>query len=327
MATTQIADIIQPDAFTLYVVQNSVERSAFAKSGAAVPNAAINEQLTAGAENFKIPFWKDLGDDEANLANDDPADDATPYKLGSDKQMVRKNFLHNAWGSMNLASELSGDNALARIQDRAAAYWERQFSRRLISSMKGILADNIANDSGDMVKDISGLAGALADFSATAVIDAAATLGDGMDALTTIAVHSDIYKRMLQGDMIATLPDSQGGFIKVFRGLAIVVDDSLPVASSVYTTALFGPGAFSYGMTAPRIAAGTEVENKPSAGNGGGQQILHSRVNLAISPLGYTWLEGSVAAESPSIAELALAANWNRVAERKAIPLAFLKSK
>lgn len=327
MATTQIADIIKPEEFTGYVVQNSVERSAFAKSGAAVPNAAISEQLTAGAESFKIPFWKDLGDDEANLANDDPADDATPYKLGSEKQMVRKCFLHNSWGAMNLASELSGDNALARIQDRAAAYWERQFSRRLIASMKGVLADNIANDSGDMVEDISGLVGALADFSASAVIDAAATLGDGMDALTTIAVHSTIYKRMLQGDLIDTLPDSQGGFIKVFRGLAIVVDDALPLATDVFTTALFGPGAFGYGMTAPRIAAGTEIENKPSSGNGGGQQVLHSRVNLAVAPLGFTWLEGSVTADSPSIAELALAANWNRVIERKAIPLAFLKHK
>lgn len=327
MATTQIADVIVPEAFTSYIVQNSVERSAFAKSGAAVLNAAINEQLMAGAESFKVPFWKDLGDDEANLANDDPTADAVPHKLASDKQIIRKAFLHNAWGAMNLASELSGADALTRIQDRAAAYWERQFSRRLIASMKGILADNIANDSGDMVKDISGLAGALADFSASAVIDAAATLGDGMDALTTIAVHSDIYKRMLQGDLIDTLPDSQGGFIKVFRGLAIAVDDALPLAGGVYTTALFGPGAFGYGMTAPRIAAGTEIENKPGAGNGGGQQILHSRVNLAVAPLGYTWQEGSVAAESPSIAELALAANWNRVAERKAIPLAFLKSK
>ena len=327
MATTQIADIIAPEVFTSYVIQNSVERSAFSKSGVVVLNAAINDQLQAGAESFKVPFWKDLGDTEANLANDNPAADAVPGKLGSEKQMVRKSFLHNSWGAMNLASELSGSNAIDRIQDRASAYWERQFSRRLIASMKGILADNVANDAGDMVKDISALAGALADFSAAAVIDAAATLGDGMDSLTTIAVHSDIYKRMLQADLIDSLPDSQGGFIKIFRGLAIVVDDALPVAASVYTTALFGPGAFGYGITAPRVAAGTEVENKPGSGNGGGQQILHSRINLAVAPLGYSWLEGSVVAESPSIAELALAANWNRVVERKAIPLAFLKSK
>lgn len=327
MATTQLTDVVVPEAFTAYTLSNSVERSAFFKSGVVVPNAAVNDQLQAGAESFKVPFWMDLADDEANLANDDLTTDATPHKLGADKQTVRKCFLHNSWSAMNLASELSGADALARIQDRAAAYWERQFSRRLIASVKGILADNVANDASDMLVDISGETGSAANFSATAVINAAATLGDAMDGLTTVCVHSDTYRRMLQSDLITTLPDSQGGFIKVFRGLQIVVDDSLPVASSVYTTVLFGPGAFSFGMTAPRIAAGTEVENKPSSGNGGGQQILHSRANLAVAPIGYTWLEGSVAGESPSIAELALAANWNRVAERKAIPLAFLKSK
>ena len=56
-------------------------------------------------------------------------------------------------------------------------------------------------------------------------------------------------------------------------------------------------------------------------------QTLHSRVNIACVPLGFSWLEDSVAAESPTIAELALAANWDRIAERKAIPLAFLKTK
>ena len=327
MATTQLADVIVPEVFTSYVVQNSVEKSAFAQSGVAVQNAAIAEQLKAGAESFRVPFWKDLGDDEANLVNDDPTVDAVPHKLGADKHIVRKCFLHNSWAAMSLASELSGDNALARIQDRVTAYWARQFSRRLIASMKGVLADNAANDGGDMIHDISAETGDAANFSASAVIDAAATLGDGMDGLSAIAVHSDIYKRMLQADLIETLPDSQGGFIKVFRGLAVIVDDALPVASTVYTTALYGPGAFSYATSEPRVALGTEIENLPRSGNGGGQHVLHSRVNLAVAPLGYTWLEGSVAGESPSIAELALAANWNRIAERKAIPLAFLKSK
>ena len=80
-------------------------------------------------------------------------------------------------------------------------------------------------------------------------------------------------------------------------------------------------------MTAPRIAEGTEVENKPGAGNGGGQQILHSRVNLAVHPSGFQWSEGTVTDESPTIAELALAANWNRVVERKAAGVAFLVAK
>jgi len=81
------------------------------------------------------------------------------------------------------------------------------------------------------------------------------------------------------------------------------------------------------GHDATRIADGTEVENKPGAGNEGGQQILHSRVNVAMHPAGFAWVETTVAADSPSLAELALAGNWARVVERKAVPLAFLVPK
>lgn len=329
MATTRITDVIVPDEFTAYIVQDTMEKMALMLSGAVVKNDAISAQLQAGAESFTIPFWKDLGNEEANIANDDPAVFSTPNKLTSGKQIVRKSFLHNSWAAMNLASELSGDDALKRIQARAIAYWDRQAQRRLVSSLQGILADNVAHDASDMVHDITSETGAAAKFSASAVIGAAATLGDRMDGLTAIGMHSTIYKQSLENDLVSTVPDSQGGMIKTFRGLAIVVDDGLPVVDLgagkvAYTTVLMGPGAVGLGISEPRVAAGTEVENLPSAGKGGGQQVLHSRINLALHPLGFQWKEASVVGASPTIAELAAAANWDRVVERKAIPLAFL---
>ena len=327
MAVTQISDVIVPAEFSAYLVQDSVEKSALVTSGIVARNAAIDDQLKAGADSFSVPFWKDLADDEANIVSDDPAAMATPRKLSSGKQVVRKAFVHSSWSAMNLASELSGSDALARIQGRASAYWARQAQRRLIASLNGILLGNVASNTGDMVLDISAEAAAASKFSAAAVIDAAGTLGDGMNGMTAIAMHSDTYRAALKADLIATLPDSQGGFIQTFRGLAILVDDLLPVAAGKYTTLLFGTGAVGYGMTEPRIAAGTEIENIPGAGNGGGQQVLHSRVNLAMHPLGFAWKETTVVGDSPTMAELALPANWSRVTERKNVPVAFLVHK
>lgn len=324
MATVQITDVIVPTEFSAYIVENSVEKSALVASGIVARNAAIEDHLRAGADSFSVPFWKDLANDEANVISDNPTTLATPRKLSSGKQIVRKSFLHSSWAAMNLASELSGSDALARIQDRAAAYWARQAQRRLIASLNGILADNVANDTSDMANDISAAVGDAAKFSAAAVIDTAGTLGDAMRDLTAIAMHSATYKAALKADLIATQPDSNGGFIQTFRGLGILVDDGLPAAAGKYTTVLFGQGAVGYGMSVPRIAAGTEVENAPAAGNGGGQQTLHSRVNLAIHPLGFQWKETAVAGDSPTIAELADATNWDRVADRKNVPLAFL---
>ena len=106
MAQTQLVDIIQPDAFTAYQVENSMVSSAFYQSGVAVPNGIMEAQLGAGAEYFTVPFWADLPDVEADITNDDPTINSTAQKIGASKQMVRKSFVHQSWSDMSLASEL-----------------------------------------------------------------------------------------------------------------------------------------------------------------------------------------------------------------------------
>ena len=328
MSTVQISDIIEPTAFTRYIEQNTMVRTALVESGIVVPNDVIAGQLAVGAHAFNVPFWRDLPDDEANTVSDDPDELAVPRKIQAGKQIVRKSFLHSSWAAMNLASELAGADALERIQQRMTAYWQRQMQKRLVSSLNGVIAGNVANNAGDMILDISAEVGDASAFSPAAVIDAAGTLGDAMGDVVGIAMHSDLYRRALKADLIEFIQPSNGSMrLPTYRGLAVISDDGMPLVGGVYTCALFGQGAVGYGLSAPSIAAGTEVENKPSAGNGGGQQVLHSRVNLAIHPLGFQWVEGTLAGESPTIAELGVAAHWARVVERKATPLAFLKCK
>ncbi|MEO6909863.1 MAG: hypothetical protein ABI158_02935, partial [Edaphobacter sp.] len=81
----------------------------------------------------------------------------------------RKSFLHASWSEASLASELSGSSALARIQSRVSAYWDRQFEKRTIATLLGVLASNVANNSSDIVVDISGVAGVLAHFNGASV--------------------------------------------------------------------------------------------------------------------------------------------------------------
>lgn len=328
MATVQLSDIIEPAIFTGYITQNAMERTALVESGILVPNDVIRDQLKAGAHSFTVPFWRDLGNEEADTVNDNPTDLSVPLKIQTGKQLIRKAFLHQSWSAMNLASELAGSDAMNRIQERVTAYWNRQLQRRLVSTLNGIIADNVANSAGDMVLDISAEVGAAADFSPAAVIDATGTLGDAMGSVVGIAMHSDLYRRALKADLIEFVQPSAGSMqMPTYRGLAVIVDDGMPLNAGVYTCALFGQGAVGYGVAEPTVAAGTEVENLPSAGKGGGQQVLHSRVNLAAHPLGFAWKEGVIAGESPTIAELGAAAHWERVVERKAVPLAFLRCK
>lgn len=170
MEQTQLADVIVPAEFTAYIVENSLSSTALYTSGVAVQNGEMASQLQAGAQQFTVPFWFDLPDTEADITNDDPTILSTPQKVTANKQTVRKSFLHASWAEMSLGSELSGSDALRRIQERVLAYWDRQFEKRLISSLLGVLYSNVANNGSDMIVDISGAAGAAANFNGNSVI-------------------------------------------------------------------------------------------------------------------------------------------------------------
>ena len=69
-------------------------------------------------------------------------------------------------------------------------------------------------------------------------------------------MHSATEAALRKLDLIDFIPDSEGKTqIRIFQGRRVVVDDNLPVRAGttdglVYTTYLFGPGAFAKGAAA-----------------------------------------------------------------------------
>jgi Major capsid protein 13-like len=329
MPVVQIADVIVPAEFTAYQVENTLTSTALFQSGVAVKNGEMESQLEAGAQSFTIPYWNDPADGgEADITNDDPTILSTPLKLTAGRQVVRKSYLHQSWSEMSLASELSGSDALVRIQDRVSAYWDQQMEKRLVATLRGVLYSNVANNSGDMVNDISAGTGDAANFNGNAVIDTALTLGDRLGDVKAIAMHSAVYAEALKNNEVQFFKPSENAIeIPTYKGMAVIIDDSLTPSAGLYITVLMGLGALGFATTAPRTGYGTEIFRIPSAGNGGGQTVLHSRLNVSLHPLGLSFAGASVAGESPTIAELATASNWTRSVGRKAVPLSYLISK
>ena len=91
----------------------------------------------------------------------------------------------------------------------------------------------------------------------------------------------------------------------------------------MYTVALFGVGVVGYATG--NVNVPSELSRNPAAGDGGGEDILHSRVNTCFHPNGFKWKETNVAGQSPTYAELKDAANWERVVARKSVNVAFLE--
>ena len=336
----RLSDVFIPSVYGSYTAINNPMTSAFVRAGIITNNAALNTIARDGGKTAVVPFWKDIDPTlEPNYSNDDPADLAVPNKIGHGTMTARKAWLNQGFGEMDLVSELAGSSPLQHVRNRFGEYWVRQMNRRLIASAVGVMADNIANDGGDMVVDISGTVGSGGVFGANAFIDAAYTAGEQADSFTGIAVHSMIEARMVKNDEIAEIRDSEGNLkMRTYKGRAVVVDDTLPVSGSgaarVYTSILFGSGAIGFGQVdgsafalgegAPKVAY--EVSRTAEAGAGGGMESIWERKTWIIHPQGFEWVEGGAALveQSPTLADLRLAAHWNRVVDRRQAPMAFV---
>jgi len=325
---SQISDVVVPENFTSYVVDNSTLKSAFIISGAATNNALLQSKASTGGTTVNLPFWNDLGDDEANISDDVISNVATPIGVTADKQVARISQLNKGWYTADLASELAGSNASDMIKSRVAAYWTRQFNKRLVASAVGVYADNIANDGGDMVSEADA-------FTSELFTSAVLTMGENFDKLKAMAVHPKVYKLILDQAEANGSPVTYEFFeqlnikIPIYRGLALIVDSQLPTdgtgVNTFYTSVLFAEGAF--GMAAGMPINPLGIERAEATGNGGGSESLWSRTSPIIHPQGFAWSDTSVAGLSPTLAELALAVNWNRVIQRENCPMAFMRHK
>lgn len=336
-----LSDVIIPAVYMSYSSVDNPELSAFYESGVAVRSAVLDNAFKSGGRIAHMPFWKDLDPTiEPNYSTDAPTDVATPNKVVADEMLVRIANMNQGYSSADLVAELAGSNPMQRIRDRFGTYWTRHWQRRIIATCRGILADNIANHSNDMVNSVAlettvGVTAANL-FSRSNFTGAVFTLGDHFGEIVAIAVHSIVFKRMVDNDDITferpstvdpNIPISAGGQVPYFLGKRVVVDDSMPVIAGTtsgykYVSALFGEGMIGWGENLPLVPS--EVYRRPDQGNGGGVEQLWERKSWVVHPFGYNFASASVAGNSPTLAELALAANWTRKVERKNVPLAFL---
>lgn len=335
---TRIADVVVPIRFTPYAQQITEEKSRLIQSGAATTDPVLSDYLNGGGLTFNEPSFKDLDNDAENVSSDDPATQSSPKKIGTLTEVQVRLSRNQSWSSMDLAGDLAGKDPMEAIGNRVGAYWARRIQAAFVSVMKGVFADNAAAPTGgdthtqnDMTRDLTAVNGAafgdgITNFGGKAFIDATLTMGDSMEDLTLIMMHSIVYATALKNNLITfvTASDNRGAIkIPTYLGREVIVDDGVPFSGALFETWLFGRGSLRIGMGSPKTP--TEVDRKPENGNGAGQEILYNRVEWAIHPVGHAFIQGSIPAGGPSNADLATAANWRRVfVERKQIKIARL---
>jgi hypothetical protein len=333
MAEVQIADIYNPLVFSAADQEAQVELNNFMASGVMVEDPRLTAMASVGGNIGELPFFKPLGTQEPNYSNDVTGDTSTANKITKGIMKYRLASQNQSWSTMDIAVDLALADPATAITNRIGAYWATTNERRLIQSTMGILNDNVANDASDMVVNIAtdavGAITAAELISNDAILDAQQTAGDHQAGFSAIAMHSVVYSRLRKQQLITFIRDADNNTLfSMYGNLRVIVDDSLSAVAGTnrvtYTTVIFGNGAVVAGLGRTKVPS--ELYRDPQKGNGGGQETLYSRRADIIHPLGFEFSSASVAGQSATLAELATAANWSRVWERKNVPLCYLQT-
>ena len=333
MATLRLSDVqFDPDVYLSYLRQERTDLNAYTNSGVAVTNAALASRVNGDGDITTIPYWNFLDASGENISSDDPTQFATPDKIGTGKQVARRLHINNAWQTANLVSStLGSENPMQVIAGQTADYWRQRFTARIQALTLGIYNENVANGSSDMIFDVSTEDGDNAtaankwDFGG--FVDARATMGENASLLSLLGVHPQTMAQIIKQNQIEYIQDSETGvLIPTYNGYRVVEDKKLPVIAGgtsgvKYVSVLYGQGAFGYAEGSAERPVATEYDEL--AANGAGVETLVERKQWMFHPEGYQWLESSVAAGSPTVAEMELAANWQRNFLRENIRIGF----
>ena len=313
--TTRLVDVIQPEIFTPYTIQKTMELSELVQSGIIDNNKEFDELASGPNKLVNMPFWNDLANDESQVMKDEG--DMSVGKITTSDDIARKHARVNAWGANGLSALLSGDDPMDAIAQLVSAYWARDMQRTLLATLSGVFK---SNSMAEKVYDITDRDGEAGTINMNTFLDATQLMGDAKESLTGVMMHSAVETELRKQNLIEYIPQSeQGNPIPYFNQKRVIVDDSMPydTSSEEAEVYIFGNGAIALGNGShPRIIP-TEVSRNALAFSG--EEALVNRKIFLLHPRGVKWNEGGVANEFPTNAEINVGTRWTRVYEPKAV--------
>jgi hypothetical protein len=324
------SDVIIPEIFTPYVLEQSTQRNQFLSSGVVQPMAELN--ATEGGDFVKVPFWK------ANLSGDaEVLTDSTslvPGKITADTQVGVILHRGRAFESRDLAALAAGADPMAAIGAKVGEYIANQQQKDLYKSLEGVFGALTGSDSPafDALRfDTTGMG----PLGPRQVAQARAKLGDQGDKLSAVAMHSACYYDLVERKAIDYVTNTEarlstaatgastinaiggsiaGSFtneytVPFYMGLRVIVSDDITNAGGNYACYFFTNGAVATGeQQALRTETDRDILAKSDAMAMDWHNVYH--------PVGAKW---GVTTTNPTQAQLATITNWSKVYETKNI--------
>lgn len=325
MASTRLTDIISVSDFTSVVEATLTENSKFRQSGIIGTDPRITAKAqTAGLETTLREWNRPVGGSATN-GSDDPSSKAVAKKLGQSAMVARVTQRSEQFSAMDVADYASDSDAIAFATGEFARLRVADEEASLLAIASGLIANNVANNGGDMYSDLAVVTGSQVLFDTDVLIEGRKTMGDMGGSLGAIALHSDVVNNLRKAEPNAFIPASKTDIgLAMYNGYYIIETDNMDVDTGtadypIYTGYMFGAGAFAY--AACPIANGLVQFRDELAGDGSGEETILNRFRYLLHPAGHSNVAAPTNGVSQSLAEQAAAATWTRVAARKAIPL------
>lgn len=307
---TKLADVVVPELFTQYVLDETTEKNELINSGAIENNPQLNQLVNGGGTTLTMPKWNDLTGESQVLSEGTEIETA---KITSHKEIATLLLRAKGWSSHDLAAALAGDDPMRRIAERVADWWIRDEKRIVMAILKGVFA---SSDMEDHVLDITGETAT--GITAKTVLDAKQLMGDAADDLTMIYMHSAVYTELQKQQLITfTEPSDAKVRIPTYLGYNVIFDDSAPVelgtggAKDKFTTYLLSRGCIQRGVGTPVGFVPTAIDRKEELST----DRLFNRQAKVLHPKGMSWIgSANIAKETPTNEELAVGTNWERAA-------------
>lgn len=305
-STNNLEDIVVPDLFTQYVLDETIENSELIDSGLVENNPKLDQLVSGGGTVITMPKWNELkGKSQVFTMNRD----METRKITARKELGTVLSRGNGWSTHDLAGAIAGSSPRQAIVQELGKWWKNDEQDIVGAILNGVFASaGMADHILDITEKIN------KNISAKSVLAAKQLLGDKAKKLKIMYMHSAVHTALQQQQLITTVPEAEGkiGF-ETYLGYRIIVDDSAPVeigtgsTPSRFTTYLLAPGSIQRGTGIPADFVATEIERRESSAT----TILWNRQMKCLHPKGMSWTgAANIADETPNNEELATGTNW-----------------